>query len=423
MEVRPGYKQTEVGVIPNDWEPRRIDSVCVLINGRGFKPFEWKTSGLPIIRIQNLNGSDDFNFFDGSYAKKLEIEPGQLLFAWSGSRGTSFGPHIWSGPLGLLNYHTWKINAFESEIDKSFLFHALKQLTTYIEGWAHGASALVHVQKWQMEGFQFPYPPCKQEQEAIAAALSATNGYIESLEKLIAKKRDLQQGAMQELLTGKRRLPSFSRNEGYKQTDIGTIPSDWDVVSLQKCLRRAPKYGINAPATDFDTRYPTYLRITDITEHGKFEHTAKASVAHPMCSSYELEPGDIAVARTGASVGKSYLYNPLDGMLVFAGFLIRLSPNSDCLLPEFLSLYMQSRPYWNWVKENSMRSGQPGINGKEYAALPVPLPPTIGEQAAITEILIDYETQITVLESKLTKILEIKQGMMQELLTGRIRLI
>jgi hypothetical protein len=73
------------------------------------KPHEWRSQGLPIIRIQNLNGSDDFNYFDGSYNRKIEVHAGQLLFAWSGSRGTSFGPYIWHGPTGVLNYHTWKV--------------------------------------------------------------------------------------------------------------------------------------------------------------------------------------------------------------------------------------------------------------------------------------------------------------------------
>ena len=159
MRLKPGYKQTDIGVIPEDWKVCPIGDVCNLINGRGFKPYEWQTTGLPIIRIQNLNGSEEFNYFSGSYDKKLEVEPGQLLFAWSGSRGTSFGPHIWNGPLGLLNYHTWKVQIEESAITKEFLFHKLRQLTTYIEGSAHGASALVHVQKWQMEGFEVALPP------------------------------------------------------------------------------------------------------------------------------------------------------------------------------------------------------------------------------------------------------------------------
>lgn len=105
-----GYKQTDIGVIPNDWMTSNLGDICILINGRGFKPYEWSREGLPIIRIQNLNGSDEFNYYEGHYNPKILIKHGQLLFAWSGSRGTSFGPHIWYGEDALLNYHTWKMD-------------------------------------------------------------------------------------------------------------------------------------------------------------------------------------------------------------------------------------------------------------------------------------------------------------------------
>ncbi|MGZ0167681.1 MAG: restriction endonuclease subunit S [Planctomycetales bacterium] len=183
FEAESGYQQTEVSMIPKDWELRRVDSVCRLINGRGFKPFEWEGAGLPIIRIQNLNGSDEFNFFNGVYDKKLEIEPGQLLFAWSGSRGTSFGPHVWPGPLGLLNYHTWKVQVYDSEVSPEFFLYALQQLTAFIEGQARGASALVHAQKWEMEGFNVPIPPDLEEQEAIVNALSDMDKEFSAIEE------------------------------------------------------------------------------------------------------------------------------------------------------------------------------------------------------------------------------------------------
>lgn len=204
--TRASYSQSEVGLVPSNWEVRRIGAVCKLINGRGFKPFEWQTTGLPIIRIQNLNGSDEFNYYTGTYDKKLEVEPGQLLFAWSGNRGTSFGPHIWQGPLGLLNYHTWKVQIHESEVSSEYFFHALKQLTGFIEGKAHGASALVHTQKWEMESFLIPLPPTKAEQRAIAAILSDMDTEIATLDAKLVKVRQIKQGMMQELLTGRTRL-------------------------------------------------------------------------------------------------------------------------------------------------------------------------------------------------------------------------
>ena len=236
MGLTDETQQTELGVLPADWQVRTIDAVCRLVNGRGFKPYEWSDRGLPIIRIQNLNGSQEFNRFQGHYAKKLEIEAGQLLFAWSGSRGTSFGPHIWPGPLGLLNYHTWKVVVREGEVHPRYFFHALRGLTAFIEGRAHGAAALVHTQKWEMEGFQIALPETKAEQEAIAEALSDADALIESLEQLIAKKRLIKQGVMQELLTGKRRLPGFETNPGFKQTEVGVIPEDWNAHRLGDVL-------------------------------------------------------------------------------------------------------------------------------------------------------------------------------------------
>ena len=209
---------------------------------------------------------------------------------------------------------------------------------------------------------------------------------------------------------------------GYKQTEVGVIPEDWSAVPLGEMLRRAPSYGVNAPAIPSDSRFPVYIRITDITGEGRFSEDEKASVDHPDAEAYVLESGDLVFARTGASVGKSYLYDPKDGLLVFAGFLIRISPDSKRLLPGFLSQYVRSRAYWSWIKANSMRSGQPGVNGHEYACLPIPMPPTKAEQEAIAEALSDADALIESLEGLIAKKRQIKQGAMQELLTGKTRL-
>ena len=134
------------------------------------------------------------------------------------------------------------------------------------------------------------------------------------------------------------------------------------------------------------------------------------------------EDGDLVFARTGASVGKSYLYRRSDGPLVFAGFLIRIKPNNSKLHPAFLYALVCSRGYWDWVRLMSMRSGQPGINGNEYQEFPVALPP-LDEQTAIAEVLSDMDADLAALAAQAAKARAVKQGMMQELLTGRVRLI
>jgi type I restriction enzyme S subunit len=208
---------------------------------------------------------------------------------------------------------------------------------------------------------------------------------------------------------------------GYKQTEVGVIPEAWEVNPLRSCLSANPDYGINAPAVPYSDRLPAYIRITDITEDGRFSSENPVSVHRADTGAYYLNDGDIVFARTGASVGKSYLYKPHDGKLVFAGFLIRVRSDAAKIIPSYLSAYVTTGTYWRWVHLMSMRSGQPGINGQEYGQLPVPLP-SLPEQHAIAEALSDVDALIAGLDKLITKKRDLKQAAMQQLLTGKTRL-
>ncbi|MCW7503900.1 restriction endonuclease subunit S [Leptospira paudalimensis] len=416
-------KETEVGLIPDEWDIATLNEVCKLINGRGFKPNEWRAEGIPIIRIQNLNGSEDYNYYQGTYDKKIEVEKHQLLFAWSGSRGTSFGPHLWNNIKGLLNYHTWKIIVYEQKVNKMFFFYSLKKLTRQIEEKAHGASALVHTQKWEMEKYPIPLPRTIAEQEAIATVLSDTDAWIESLEAQIEKKKLIKQGTMQELLTGKRRLPGFGAGKDWKDSEVGQIPVDWEVKRLGDIISENPKYGINAPAIEHDDRYFNYLRITDIDENGRINLKNLSSVAHPFSRNYILKNNEIVFARTGASVGKSYIHSDKNGTYVYAGFLIKININTNIANPHLIFLHLHTKNYKDWIETNSARSGQPGINGNQIKEFSFPLSNIIDEQEAIAKVLSEMDDEIKALEQKVEKAKGIKQGLMQVLLTGKIRLV
>ena len=208
---------------------------------------------------------------------------------------------------------------------------------------------------------------------------------------------------------------------GYRRTELGVIPEDWEARSLRSTLAEPPSYGINAPAVPFDGSLPTYIRITDIGNDGRFRPTPQVSVNGAHATRYFLRRGDLVFARTGASVGKSYLYDQRDGPLVFAGFLIRITPDPSQLRPAFVAYYVQTQPYWDWIANNSARSGQPGINSTEYGSLPVPVPP-LREQRAIADALSDVDDLIGSLEALIAKKRAIKLAAMQELLTGRTRL-
>lgn len=200
-----------------------------------------------------------------------------------------------------------------------------------------------------------------------------------------------------------------------------TTVAELGLRPLGQLLRRPPRYGINAAGVALAPGVPTYLRITDIDEEGRFSPSPKVGVDHPKSCDYVLRDGEMVFARTGASVGKSYLYDPRDGELVYAGFLINIAPEPRVLNAKYLSLVAQTQTYWDWVARTSVRSGQPGINGREYAQLPILLP-DIATQNAIARTMADVDELIVRLERLIAKKRAIKQGMMQQLLAGKTRL-
>ena len=180
-------------------------------------------------------------------------------------------------------------------------------------------------------------------------------------------------------------------------------------------------YGANAPSVPYSPNLPLYIRITDIDDDGKYIFSNRVSVNISDYKEYLLKKGDIVFARTGATTGKTYLYNENDGQFVFAGFLIKFSPNTNLINPYYLKLSTEMPFYKSWIKVMSVRSGQPGVNAEEYAKYPLLLPP-LPEQEKIAEILGTWDLAI----EKLTALIEqkklLKKGLMQRLLTGKQRL-
>lgn len=199
------------------------------------------------------------------------------------------------------------------------------------------------------------------------------------------------------------------------------IPNDWEVETLNDCCIIKGEYGINAAAVNFSEDLPTYLRITDIDDDGNLSSIKKASVNDENSESFVLSEGDIVFARTGATVGKTYLYNKNDGKLVYAGFLIRFKPDVNKLSVNFLKHITNTKTYWAWVNVYSMRGGQPGINAKEYGSFKIPLP-SLSEQHAIAKALGSMDQAINANNQLVAQKELRKKWLMQNLLTGKKRL-
>jgi type I restriction enzyme, S subunit len=388
MEIPKGFKKTDVGIIPNDWDFDEIQNLSEITTGAkntqdripdGVYPF--------FVRSQTVERIGSYSF------------DGEAVLTAGDGVGTGKVFHYINGKFDF-HQRVYKISDFCERLNGYYFFlyfsknfyNRIMQMTA--------KSSVDSVRREMIAKMLIPLPT-KAEQTAIATALNDADVLITELEKLIAKKKAIKQGAMQELLRPK---------EG------------WEVKKLGACLRSNPDYGINAAAVPYDEALPVYLRITDITEDGKYSRQNVVSVNNILSSNYYLEKDDLVFARTGASVGKTYLYDPKDGKLVFAGFLIRIRTNSEILIPEYFQFYAHTSLYWDWIRTNSTRTGQPGINGNEYSEQTITLP-SKAEQTRIAQILSDMDAEIEKMEKKLDKYKMLKQGMMQNLLTGKIRLI
>ena len=166
--------------LPDGWVSAQIGSICTLNNGRAFKPLDWGSSGLPIVRIQNLNNpSATFNYFDGEFDAKHHLKGGELLFAWSGTPGTSFGAHVWRGGEAVLNQHIFRVDFDEKLLDKRFLRHAINQTLDHLIDIAHGGVGLRHVTKGKFENTSIRLPP-KAEQKRIADKLDSVLARVDA---------------------------------------------------------------------------------------------------------------------------------------------------------------------------------------------------------------------------------------------------
>ncbi|MCB9555213.1 MAG: restriction endonuclease subunit S [Deltaproteobacteria bacterium] len=269
--------------------------------------------------------------------------------------------------------------------------------------------------------------PTKVEQEAIAEALSDADAYIESLEQLIAKKRLIKQGAMQELLTGKRRLPGFEKKKGTKQTEVGVIPEDWDVVPFVKIVgqyidyrgRTPKKLGLewgggdilalsanNVQMGHIDTEKEAYLGSSEL--YGKWMQQG------------DCQKGDVLLTMEAPLGNVAQI--PDSKKYILSQRVLLIKPKAS-VLRDWLAHYMRADSFQAQLAMNATGSTAKGIQRQKLDLVPVSVPRVIDEQKAISSVLVDMHAELDALKAKLCKARQIKQGMMHNLLTGRIRLV
>ena len=328
------------------------------------------------------------------YCNQFNCEGETITVAGSGA-GAGYVQY-WDMPIFVND--AFSIKAKFNSITK-YIYYCLSNLQGKIYETKTG-SGIPHVNISNIENFKIPFPSIEIQQK-IADVLSTQDKVIELKQKLIDNKKQQKKWLMQNLLTGKIRLKGFTGE--WKKAKLGDIATGFD-------------YGMNVPATVYDNENK-YIRITDIDEEShRYLNNDIVSPKGILDKKYIVNKNDILFSRTGASTGKTYLYNKNDGQLFFAGFLIRVNISDNDSY--FIFSQTLTERYNKWVKVMSVRSGQPGINANEYTMFKVLLP-SIEEQTAIAKILSTQDKEIELLEKELDLQKQKKKALMQLLLSGR----
>lgn len=273
---------------------------------------------------------------------------------------------------------------------------------------------------------QIPYPPFV-EQKAIAEFLDNKCGKIDSLvaelESQVADLEVLKKSEISHVVT-----KGLDSNIQMKYSDIewlGEVPENWNVVPLKRALAEKMMYGANESAEYTNRDFPRYIRITDIDENGNLKDDTFKSLPIEKARDYLLQKGDVLFARSGATVGKTFLYN-LDEPACFAGYLIKAKCNSNVLSPFYLMQYTKSTQYDTWKNSVFAQATIQNIGADKYSMLPIPIPP-LTEQYQIVKYLDSYCQKIDVtikeIQAQISDLKLYKQSLISEAVTGKIKII
>lgn len=261
------------------------------------------------------------------------------------------------------------------------------------------------------------------EQQSIAAYLDQKCGEIDELitlqEEMITKLQSYKQSVITEAVT-----KGLNKNVPLKDSGIewiGEIPEHWICTVFKRFLLEPMQYGANEPAEECNYYDPRYIRITDIKDDGTLRDDTFKSLPLGKAKEYMLTKGDLLFARSGATVGKTFLYKE-DYAACFAGYLIKARCNKNKLVPNFVFYYTLSNVYQNWKNSIFIQSTIQNIGADKYSVMPIIVPP-LSEQQSIADYLdqrcSEIDELISIKQQKIEKLKEYKKSLIFECVTGK----
>lgn len=421
MAVMAGYKQTEVGEIPKEWGVRKLSDVSLKITDGDHITPKRTAQGYYLLSARNvLNGRIDVSDVDyvGSdeyqrMKQRCGPEAGDVLISCSGTIG-----RVAVVPIGfecVLVRSAALVKIAPKLVDGVFLQYWLQgikaqlQITSSVNQGAQPNLFLNHIER-----LLSPLPPLS-EQRAIALALSDVDALLDSLDRLITKKRDLKQAAMQQLLTGQTRMPGFSGE--WNQCQVQDVVAGFFCGPSPTCKERNiqdDEWGV--------------LKTTATTKEKGWDWTKHKTLPRIFWNKphLELQKGDVIVTKAGPRhrVGVASWVDYVPPRIIVSGKMIGLRPRPDRVVALMLSAAISSHETQTYLDQRTTGMAESQVNFENSALLEAPiLLPHIDEQKEIAQALTEMDAEITALVQRRAKTLTLKQGMMQELLTGKTRLV
>lgn len=389
--IPEGYKKTVLGIIPKEWEAVRIHEICTLVNGRAYKQNELLSEGkYKILRVGNFFTNDSWYFSDLELDDNKYACKGDLLYAWS----ASFGPRFWTEEKVIYHYHIWKICDLKG-IDKQYLYLFLDYDASLLQNAIQGGT-MHHITKNDMEKRFIPLPPM-EEQRNIAKVLNTWDKVIEKQTQLIEKLELRKKGLMQQLLTGKKRLPGFSGE--WKKVKAGLLFGSSSIRSnkLEPLLSVTQDKGV-VPRDMLETR---------------------VTMPNGDLSSFKLvDVGDFVISLRSFEGGLEY--SKYRGIVSPAYTVLKKKTD---LSDVFYKVYFKSNDFIQRlaVAVIGIRDGKQ-ISYSDFCYIKIPYP-SLQEQNAIANVFVSCDDEILLAKQKLNHFQQQKKGLMQVLLTGKKRVI
>jgi type I restriction enzyme, S subunit len=389
----------------------KLSAIFYFQNGHGFNKRVWGVKGLPIIRIQNLNNSDaPFNYYDGQYDPRIEINKGDLLFSWSGTVGSSFGPHIWAREKALLNQHIFKVLPKTIKNNK-FAYYGLKHITAEIEKQVNGAVGLVHITKEKLNEFEIFWPNSSEQKRIVAILDEAFTGV--SRAKEIAEKNLANSKAI------------FKSN---LESIFLQFNEEWIDATLEKVLDTQPRNGWSPPAANHSSSGTPVLTLSSVTgfqfkpEKVKFTSATTEANRH-----YWVTNGDFLITRSNTPelVGHVAIANGIKTPTIYPDLIMKMNLNPNKALTQFIHYQLQTMKL-RIIITGRAQGANPTMKkiGKEAVqTLPIRITSISNQKQIVAKLdALSAETKKleTIYRQKLASLEELKKSILAKAFSGAL---